>query len=182
LSSIRRGWCPSRSKKGLKRVIRSDAGVAHRLSLSARVVSTVDSQVKVKRQGWKRLWRLQNRPLPATRKAPPGQAAEGSATALFRFYPDIIRVAAPHPIPRSTRQTTPADPEDATGSTRGRNFALNPRHPRHHRHHRRCCRRACRAPHAAYGSDRPRAFDRPRWRRAAGRASRARSPCPPISR
>jgi hypothetical protein len=98
LSSIRRGWCPSRSQKGIERVIRSDAGVAHRLSLSARVVSTVDSQVKAKQQGWKRLWCLQNRPLPATRKAHPRQAAERSATALFRFYPDIIGWRTPpHP-------------------------------------------------------------------------------------
>ena len=32
-------------------------------------------------------------------------------------------------------------------------------------------------PHAACGSDRPRAFDRRRWRRAAWHATRARSPC-----
>jgi hypothetical protein len=31
-------------------VIRSDSGVAHRLSLSARVLSAGDSQVKTKRQ------------------------------------------------------------------------------------------------------------------------------------
>ena len=49
---------------------------------------------------------------------------------------------------------------------------LNPRH-----HPRRCRRRAYRAPHEAYGSDRPRAFGRPRWRRAAFDANRARSPC-----
>ena len=65
LSGIRRGWCPSRSRRkltqGIERVIRSDSGVAHRLSLSARVVSAVDSQVKAKRQRKKRLWRLQNR-------------------------------------------------------------------------------------------------------------------------
>ena len=42
-------------------MIRSDSGVTHRLSLSARVVSAVDSQVKTKRQGEKRLRRLQNR-------------------------------------------------------------------------------------------------------------------------
>ena len=40
-------------------MVRSDSGVAHRLSLSARVVSAVDSQVKAKQQGEKRLWRLQ---------------------------------------------------------------------------------------------------------------------------
>ena len=47
--------------QGLERVIRSDFGVAHRLSLSARVLSAVVSQVKAKRQCKKRLWRLQNR-------------------------------------------------------------------------------------------------------------------------
>src|SRR5882672_8100843 len=47
--------------QGIERVIRSDFGVAHRLSLSARVLSAVVSQVKAKRQCKKRLWRLQNR-------------------------------------------------------------------------------------------------------------------------
>ncbi len=42
-------------------MIRSDAGVAHRLSLSARVLSAVDSQVKAKRQRKKCLWHLHNR-------------------------------------------------------------------------------------------------------------------------
>ena len=51
LSGIRRGWCPFRSEKqGFEWVVRSDSGVAHRLSLSARVVSAVDRQVKAKRQ------------------------------------------------------------------------------------------------------------------------------------
>src|SRR5260370_26840509 len=109
LSSIRCGWCPARSQKGIERVVRSDAGVAHRLSLSARVVSTVDSQVKAKQQGWKRLWCLQNRPLPATRKAHPRQAAEGSATASLRFYPDIIGWRTPpHPPGRQGRRRPPS--------------------------------------------------------------------------
>ena len=71
LSGIRRGWCPSQSQ-GIERVIRSDSGVAHRLSLSARVVSAADRQVKAKRQGKKRLWHLRNRPaqeFPGTPKA-----------------------------------------------------------------------------------------------------------------
>jgi len=51
-------------------VIRSDCGVAHRLSLSARVVSAVDSQVKAKRQGEKRLWRLRNRRAREFQSAP----------------------------------------------------------------------------------------------------------------
>jgi hypothetical protein len=64
LSGIRRGWCPFRSQEiaqGNERVIRSDSGVAHRLSLSARVLSAVGSQVKAKRQRKKPLWRLHNR-------------------------------------------------------------------------------------------------------------------------
>jgi hypothetical protein len=65
----------------------------------------------------------------------------------------------------------------ATGSTRSRNFALNPRH-----HRRRCRRRPDRPPGVAYGSDRPRASGTRRWRRAVPHASRARSPCRPISR
>src|SRR5712671_5483523 len=47
LSGIRRGWCPYRSRK-TERVVRSDSGDAHRLSLSARVLSTMISQVKAK--------------------------------------------------------------------------------------------------------------------------------------
>jgi hypothetical protein len=47
--------------QGIERVIRSDFGVAHRLSLSARVLSAVVSQVKAKRQCKKRLCRLRNR-------------------------------------------------------------------------------------------------------------------------
>jgi hypothetical protein len=42
-------------------VIRSDVGDAHRLSLSARVVSAVDRQVKAKPQGKKRLCHGRNR-------------------------------------------------------------------------------------------------------------------------
>jgi hypothetical protein len=55
LSDIRRGWCPSRSPetKGAERVIRSDASEAHRLSLSGRVLSAADSQVKAKQQQMK---------------------------------------------------------------------------------------------------------------------------------
>jgi hypothetical protein len=60
----------------------------------------------------------------------------------------------------------------AIGSTRKTQFGLNPRHHRH-----RCHRRPDRPHHATCGSDRPRAFDKRRWRRAASRANRARSPC-----
>jgi hypothetical protein len=56
LSVIGRGWCPSRSledcrlkqKTWSERVIRSDVGEAHRLSLSARVLSAPCMQVKAK--------------------------------------------------------------------------------------------------------------------------------------
>jgi hypothetical protein len=47
LSNIRRGWCPSQSNK-TERVVRSDASEAHRLSLSARVLSAHHRQVKAK--------------------------------------------------------------------------------------------------------------------------------------
>jgi len=53
LSVIRRGWCPSRFQKNIleiERVIRSDVSEAHRLSLSARVLSAQDGQVKAKQQ------------------------------------------------------------------------------------------------------------------------------------
>src|SRR5258708_34000260 len=53
-----------------ERVIRFDWGVAPRPSLSARVVSAVDSQVKAKRQGEKRLWRRQNRRAHEFQSAP----------------------------------------------------------------------------------------------------------------
>jgi hypothetical protein len=46
LSGIRRGWCRPGHETG--RVIRSDSGDAHRLSLSARVLSTTIAQVKAK--------------------------------------------------------------------------------------------------------------------------------------
>jgi hypothetical protein len=71
-------------------VVRSDSGVAHRLSLSARVVSAVNSQVKAKRQGQKRLWRLQNQASARTRKARRKQAAAGHGSANFVFYPGNI--------------------------------------------------------------------------------------------
>jgi len=63
LSVIRRGWCPPRTPEipEIKGVIRSDVSEAHRLSLSARVLSALDGQVKAKRQPKKRLCRLRNR-------------------------------------------------------------------------------------------------------------------------
>ncbi len=94
-------------------MIRSDAGSAHRLSLSARVVSTVDSQVKAKRQGQKGLWRLQNRPLPVSANACQRQAAAACSTAESLFYPGIIgwrRLRAACPTPRLKFGPSPAWP------------------------------------------------------------------------
>jgi hypothetical protein len=65
--------------QGIERVIRSDSGVAHRLSLSARVLSAVVSQVKAKRQCKKRLCRLQNR------HAHEFQSIPMTPWSLFRF-------------------------------------------------------------------------------------------------
>ena len=59
--------------EGLKGVIRSDSGVAHRLSLSARVLSAGDSQVKAKRRRKKRLCRLRNRRAPKFPGVPKAQ-------------------------------------------------------------------------------------------------------------
>src|ERR1700676_978313 len=63
LSVIRRGWCPPRTPEipEIEGVIRSDVSEAHRLSLSARVLSALDGQVKAKRQRKKPLRRLNNR-------------------------------------------------------------------------------------------------------------------------
>jgi len=112
LSGIRRGWCPSRSR-GMKRVIRSDSGVAHRLSSSARVLSAADSQVKAKRQRKKRLCHMHNRrarevqpmtesPLWRVRGescrvgiAPspsPAGAAAGGESSHRTYYPDVINL------------------------------------------------------------------------------------------
>src|SRR3982074_1164534 len=85
LSGIGRGWCPSQSPKttqGIERVVRSDSGVAHRLSLSARVVSAVDSQVKAKRQGQKRLWRLQNQAPHRLAKRPKSKLRLATAASI----------------------------------------------------------------------------------------------------
>ena len=90
LSGIRRGWCPFQSRK-TKRVIRSDAGVTHRLSLSARVVSAVDRQVKAKRQGEKR---LRHRRIRHARRI----SAQAHATTLARSRLRILR-SFPKPCP-----------------------------------------------------------------------------------
>jgi hypothetical protein len=76
--------------KGTERVIRSDSGVAHRLSLSARFLSAVNTQVKVKRRersasGACRIG------LRASCAVGQNQAAIGGVTAPFWFYPGNIR-------------------------------------------------------------------------------------------
>jgi hypothetical protein len=113
LSGIRRGWCPPQSRRGTERVIRSDVGVTHRLSLSARVVSAVDRQVKAKQRDEKRLWHRRNLSNRRTR-SPVGQGprapkaanlaarcstllqegfgAGGLEPAESIFYPDNIRL------------------------------------------------------------------------------------------
>jgi hypothetical protein len=80
-------------------------------------------------------------------------------------------------IPRNPTAKQPAPPGHERLAWRTDTLRLNPRpHPR------RCRRRPDWPPRVAYGSDRPRAFDRRRCRRATAHASRARSPCRPISR
>src|ERR1700730_12916552 len=71
--------------------IRSDSGVAHRLSLSARVVSAGDSQVKAKRQGEKRLWRLQNRRARRFQSVPESRVCGWNATNLARLRNTLFR-------------------------------------------------------------------------------------------
>ena len=84
-------------------MIRSDSGVAHRLSLSARVVSTLDSQVKTKRQWQKRLWRRWNRALGRDLQSSLERHPRSLDSRIRRhhcqaflkaerqFYPDIIK-------------------------------------------------------------------------------------------
>jgi len=93
-------------------VVRSDSGVAHRLSLSARVVSAGDSQVKAKRQGQKRLWRLQNRHSATSRKGhrkqPCGRYARGQPNFIRVIY--AKRGARSWVGRRSSASATPASP------------------------------------------------------------------------
>ena len=89
-----------------------------------------------------------------------------------------MRTAFVGSMPRSWREAG-RTPEHGTlaWTDIGAAAALNPHRPRHHRH-RRPDRPRC----AACGPGRPTACDRRRWRRAAFRANRARSPCRRISR
>jgi hypothetical protein len=62
-------------------VIRSDVSEAHRLSLSARVLSALHGQVKAKQQREKHFCHLQNQGFAAGRSALETQAARVKKTA-----------------------------------------------------------------------------------------------------
>jgi hypothetical protein len=64
-----------------ERVIRSDVSEAHRLSLSARVLSALNVQVKAKQQREKHFCHLQNQHSAAGRSARQTQAAAAEKTA-----------------------------------------------------------------------------------------------------
>ena len=127
LSGIGRGWCPPRSlgMQGIERVIRSDSGVAHHLSLSARVLSAVDSQVKAKRRGQKRLWRLRNLRVREFQPAP--ETLPSWAKTAY------LEAPAEHPSPLAemrTARTVANRAIDGTweGSNAGRSRTESARH------------------------------------------------------
>ncbi len=102
LSGIRRGWCPSCSPKitrGAERVIRSDSGDTHRLSLSARVLSAVDSQVKAKHEAGSTSATSENRH-PRHRK----EKAQSNALAKSEVIIHRALGSAPSPRPRRGAQ------------------------------------------------------------------------------
>src|ERR1700674_2716035 len=88
-------------RREIEGVIRSDVSEAHRLSLSARVLSAEDGQVKAKRHRKKRLCRLRNqsfanpwlslsasnfcRPILAKSLFYPGNIRQRHSLRLFRF-------------------------------------------------------------------------------------------------
>ena len=79
-------------------MIRSDSGFTHRLSLSARVVSTLDSQVKTKRQWQKRLWRMGNRDVLTIHRRTREAIFGGLATLTDSyFYPGNISIIPADP-------------------------------------------------------------------------------------
>src|SRR5882724_9683624 len=86
------------------RVVRSDSGSTHRLSLSARVLSAADSQVKAKRQrktAEEALLAPAESAARRTRKAGQKQAAAGWIAAEFIFYPGNICPVPPGTIPKA---------------------------------------------------------------------------------
>ena len=173
LSVIRRGWCPPRTPDvpGIKGVVRSDVSEAHRLSLSARVLSAEDGQVKAKQHRRKRLCRLRNRPLAYAVRCEAGRSNPNTWCILPGQYVGVARLkiallsASKLKGYRHVRRTSAV--QRATLS------ALRPHCHRRPPH---------RPPHAACGFDRPIVFDTCRWRRAASHASHVRSPCRPKSR
>jgi hypothetical protein len=174
---------PKQNTQGIERVIRSDSGVAHRLSLSARVLSAADSQVKAKRQGWKRLWGLKNRARPEACRARHQHVRAGFESHRFLILSGYYTMGRCRSARPRLRRSSICLSRRNDGCVTGPVFALNSRRHRHRRRRRRRCRRRPDRPlDAGYGSDRPRAFDRRRPRRAAWRASRVRSPCRRISR
>jgi hypothetical protein len=90
----------------IERVIRSDASEAHRLSLSARVLSVENGQVKAKRRWKKRFPRLQNQTFAGTRQAHLKPAAADQIAAQTAFYPDNISsltLSGPQPTRTETK-------------------------------------------------------------------------------
>jgi hypothetical protein len=163
-------------------VIRSDVSEAHRLSLSARVLSALDGQVKAKRQPKKRLCRLRNRRFGHPPVRPSKAKLELPNPAKSLFYPgNIGRVNAlrlihsPLQLYQSSsrglgRASGVPSMEMFQGRSLARGFALNPR-----RRHRR--RQSDRPLDAGCGSDRPRVAGTCHWPRATVHAIRVRSPC-----
>jgi hypothetical protein len=101
LSVIGRGWCPSRSLKEMslwtERVIRTDAGEAHRLSLSARVLSAQDSQVKAKTTAAEAL--------PTRFEMTPKQLTKQGETAALKHR--VRRLPLVEPPPSADATTLP---------------------------------------------------------------------------
>jgi hypothetical protein len=182
-------------------VIRSDVGEAHRLSLSARVLSAVARQVKRNnnRRSASAACGISPPRTPGPLRPKPSSASQ--IPAKPPFYPGNIwgehllrlyifkdkaggyRTSLSPPrsdaaVGRGGGVVEPRSSESmerrlARVESSAQRFALTPR--RHHHHHRR--RQPDRPPHAACGFDRPRVFDTCHWPRAAWYANHVRSPC-----
>ncbi len=206
LSGIRRGWCPSHAQPDRRSlgggVFRSDAGDAHRLSLSARVLSAADGQVKAKPWAQFALPRpdfprqqYQARTDARSLSRPPRPGAVVKQWRALKCVLDPAWTTAVRPsrgvrfnvgalqrAPRRRQVTlkkTLFQPASAADLLEPDLHGGLTRHRRRHRHHPRHDPRMA---DAACDSDRPRAVGRPRWRPAIAHASRARSPGPPRSR
>jgi len=97
LSVIRRGWCPPRAPEipEIEGVIRSDVSEAHRLSLSARVLSALDGQVKAKRQEEAPLPLAESALRPSSGQSVQGQARTVKSREKSSFYPGNIEGVHP---------------------------------------------------------------------------------------